>query len=145
MMRLINRFGTERVKLDTPSGLTEEYQADDLVPEQQIPALQTEWEANDADWLKESRQKASKQKPVPKFDPGMRVQFTKETGCNLVGDDAEVVSTRYVSTESWSGWVYNLTNEHLTEAIEIGEKELELVATLTQTNANQKLAEIECN
>lgn len=75
----------------------------------------------------------------------MLVRFTKETGCNLVGEYAEVVSCRYVSTESVSGWVYLLTNEHLTEAIEIGEVWLELVATPIQADANQRLAEIECN
>lgn len=132
------------VRLDAPSGLTEEYSGDELVPEKQIPDLQTEWEANDAAWLKESRQKASKQILSPKFEPGMLVKFTKETGCNLVGDTAEVVSSRYVSSESWSGWVYKLKNEHLTEPIEIGEVWLELVATPSQRNANKKMAEIEC-
>ena len=133
------------IKLDSPSGLTEEYQADELVPKKQIPALQAEWEANEVVWPKESPQKASKQKPAPKFDPGMRVQFTKQTGCNLLGDYAEVVSRRYVSTESWSGWVYKLTNEHLTEPREIGEFWPQLATTPTQKNANKTLAEIECN
>ncbi len=80
-----------------------------------------------------------------KFKPGMRVKFTKETGCNLVGLAAEVVSYRYISSGSWSGWVYKLTNDHLTEPIEIGEIWLELTATPTQTDANQRLAEIECS
>lgn len=70
------------VRLDAPSGLTQEYSGDDLVLEKEIPDLQAEWEANEVTWLKESRQKADKQKPVPFFEPGMRVKFTKETGCN---------------------------------------------------------------
>ena len=107
LMRVINSFDTERVRLDAPSGLTEQYQAE--------------------------------------FKPGMWVKFTKETGCNLVGLAAEVVSSRYVSSESWSGWIYKLTNDHLIEPIEIGSVWLELTATPTQTDANQRLAEIECS
>ncbi len=132
------------VRLDAPSGLTEEYLADDLVLEEQISDLQTEWEANEAVWFKENSLVADEQKLSSKFKPGMLVKFTKETGCNLVGLAAEVVSSRYVTSESWSGWVYKLTNEHLTEPIEIGEVWLELTATPTQTDANQRLAEIEC-
>lgn len=72
----------------------------------------------------------------------MRVKFTKETGCNLVGDYAEVQSSKYVSSESWSGWVYKLTNDRLTEAMEIGEEELELISPTTQAPTNQSLTEI---
>ena len=133
------------MRLDAPSGLTEEYSGDDLVPEKEIPGLQTEWEANEVVWFKENSLVIDEQNLSPKFEPGMRVKFTKETGCNLVGDTAEVVSCRYVSSESWSGWVYKLTNDHLTEPIEIGEIWLELTATPTQTDTNQRLAEIECS
>lgn len=133
------------VKLDAPSGLTEEYSGDCLVLEKEIPDLQAEWEANEAVWVKEDHHVVDEQNLSPKFKPGMRVKFTKETGCNLVGDRAEVVSSRYISSESWSGWVYKLTNDRLTEPIEIGEIWLELTATPTQRNANQRLAEIECS
>ena len=101
LMRVISSFDTERVRLDAPSGLTKQYQAE--------------------------------------FKPGMWVKFTKETGCNFVGLAAEVVSSRYVSSESWSGWIYKLTNDHLIEPIEIGSVWLELTATPTQTDANQSL------
>ena len=107
LMRVISSFDTERVRLDAPSGLTEQYQAE--------------------------------------FKPGMWVKFTQQTGCNLVGLAAEVVSSRYVSSESWSGWIYKLTNDHLIEPIEIGSVWLELTATPTQTDASQRLAEIECS
>lgn len=131
------------LKLDAPSGLTEEYQADDLVAEKQIPDLQAQWEANEVVWIKESSQVVSKQKLSPKFELGMRVKFTEETGCNLVGDYGEVVIRRYISSEDWSGWVYQLTNKHLTEPIEIGETWLEPLSSTIGTNANQRLAEID--
>lgn len=122
------------VKLDAPSGLTEEYSGDELVPEKEVPALQAEWDIGSANWVKESCQIASKQRPIPKFDPGMRVTFKEETGFNLLGDYAEVVSSRYVSSEDWSGWVYQLTNEYLDQPIEIGETWLDS----TNSGANSK-------
>lgn len=119
------------VKLDTPSGLTEEYLEDDLVPDKEIPVLQAKWESGVAAWVRESHQIASKQQPAPKFQIGMLVKFTRETGCNLLGESAKVIDSRYVSRESWSGWVYQLTNDHLSEAIEIGEPWLELISSTT--------------
>jgi hypothetical protein len=133
------------VRLDAPSGLTEEYLGDDLVLEKEIPDLQAEWEANDAIWVKENRHVVDEQNLSPKFERGMLVKFTKETGCNLVGDTAEVVSSRYVSSESWSGWIYKLTNEHLTEVIEIGEVWLQLAYPTTQSPTHQSLTEINCS
>lgn len=122
------------VKLDAPSGLTEEYLGDDLVPETEIPNLQAEWEQQEADWVRESHQIALEQPPVAKFQIGTLVKFTKETGCNLLGGYAQVVDSRYISTENWSGFVYQLTNEHLSESIEIGELWLEAY------NAPEKVA-----
>ena len=133
------------VKLDAPSGLTEEYSGDDLVLEKEIPDLQAEWEASSTVWFKENRRVVDEQNLSPKFKPGMRVKFTKETGCHLAGEYAKVQSSRYVSSESWSGWVYLLTNDHLTEPIEIGEVWLELSAIATQIDVNKNLAEIECS
>ena len=89
------------VRLDAPSGLTEEYSGDDLVLEKEIPDLQAEWEANEAVWVKENSLVVDEQNLSPKFKPGMRVKFTKETGCNLVGDTAKVVSCRYVTSAAW--------------------------------------------
>lgn len=111
--------------------MTEEYLGDDLVPEKEIPARIAQWEVNEAVWLKDSRRVASKQKLSPKFELGMRVKFTKQTGCNLVGDYGEVMSSRYISSEDWSGFVYQLSNEHLSEPIEIGETWLELISSTT--------------
>lgn len=113
------------IKLDSPAGLTEEYLGDDLVPETEIPILQAEWESGVAAWVRESRQITMEQQPVAKFQIGMLVKFSKETGCNLLGDYAKVTNSRYVSSDDWSGWVYQLTNEHLSEPIEIGEYWLE--------------------
>ena len=59
---------------------------------------QTEWEEEAALVVEES------QKLSPKFQPGMLVKFSRESGCNLLGDCAEVVDSRYVSSEDWSGW-----------------------------------------
>lgn len=42
------------VKLDSPLGLTEEYLADNLVPEREIASLQSQWEQEEA-WVKESK------------------------------------------------------------------------------------------
>ncbi len=126
------------VKLDTPAGYTEEYIESDLVAETEITARQTEWEEEAASVNEDN------QKPSPKFQPGMLVKFTKESGCNLLGDCAEVVDSRYVSSEDWSGFVYKLTNDHLSEAIEIGEPWLQPIASTTKTlEENQRLADIE--
>lgn len=109
------------IKLDAPSGLTEEYQADDLVLETQIPVLQAEWEQQQADWRRENPLVATDFKPLPKFKSGTLVKFSEESGCSVPGDYAEVVSSRYVSSEDWSGFVYKLSNERLNQPIEIGE------------------------
>ena len=114
--------------MDSPTGLTEEYLESDLVPETQIPVLQAEWEEGVAAWIKENRL-VEEQKLFPKFEPGVLVKFTQETGCNLLGNYAQVVDSRYISNEDWSGFVYQLTNEHLTEPIEIGELWLEAYST----------------
>lgn len=131
------------LKLDAPSGLTEEYLGDDLVSEKQIPVLQSEWEEGEAAWFTQSRQDASKQKVPPKFKPGMHVRFRKNSRCNLEGENASVLSSRFVSGDDWSGWVYQLTNEHVTEPIEIGEYWLEAIACTTGAEGNQSLADIE--
>lgn len=117
------------IKLDTPSGLTEEYLESDLVPEKEIPILQAQWESGVAAWVRESRQIASEQQPAPKFQIGMLVNFTKATGCSLPGGYAQVVDSRYVIRENWSGFTYQLTNKHLSEPIEIGELWLEAYST----------------
>lgn len=103
------------IKLDAPSGLTEEYQADDLVLETQIPVLQAEWEQLEADWRRENPLVATDFKPLPKFKSGTLVKFSEESGCSVPGDYAEVVSSRYVSSEDWSGFVYKLSNEQLNQ------------------------------
>lgn len=126
------------VKLDAPAGYTEEYIENDLVAETEIATRQTEWEEEEAALVVEDSQKLS-----PKFQPGMLVKFSRESGCNLLGDCAEVVDSRYVSSSDWSGWVYQLTNEHLAKPIEIGESWLEPIASTTKADANQNLAEIE--
>ncbi|MFO4907528.1 hypothetical protein RCK08_26160, partial [Salmonella enterica subsp. enterica serovar 1,4,[5],12:i:-] len=72
------------VKLDAPSGLTEEYLEDDLVPDKEIPVLQAEWNEGEAAWVRESNQVALEQPPVPKFQIGILVKFTKATGCKLL-------------------------------------------------------------
>lgn len=41
------------VKLDSPLGYTEEYSASDLVPEDEIPSLQAQWDAEVTDWIQE--------------------------------------------------------------------------------------------
>ena len=87
---------------------------------------QTEWEEEAALVVEDS------QKISPKFQPGMLVRFTKESGCNLLGGFAKVVDSRYVSSEDWSGFVYKLTNHRLSEAIEIGEP---LGKTLTKVDS----------
>lgn len=125
------------VKLDTPCGLTEEHQSDDLVRESEIHGLQLEWEKDNCNC-------ANDPEPAPKFQLGMLVKFTKESGCNLLGDYAQVVSSRYVSGEDWSGFVYKLTNDRLSEAIEIGELWLQPIASTTKADEeNQRLADIE--
>lgn len=113
------------VKLDCPLGLTEEYCVEDLVPATEVRQLQTEWELGEAAWLNQSDEVANNHKPLPKFQPGNRVKFTQETGCSLPGNFALVMDSRYVSGEDWSGWVYKLASEHLTEPLEIGEIWLE--------------------
>lgn len=115
------------IKLDAPSGLIEEYLESDLVPETQIPLLQAQWEQLEADWKQENPLVAADQKPLPKFQPGMLVEFSPKSGCSLPGHYAEVVSSRYVSSFDWSGFVYQLSNEQLNQPIEIGEMWLELV------------------
>jgi len=121
------------IKLDYPLGLTEEYLGHDLVTEQEIPMLQAQWETGEAVWVQESHSLRNEQKPSPEFQPGELVKFSKETGCNLMGDLAQVVSSRYVSSDDWSGWVYQLTNEHLTQSLEIGERWLELASPVAVT------------
>lgn len=125
------------VKLDAPAGYTEEYLESDLVAETEIATRQTEWEEEAALVVEDS------QKISPKFQPGMLVRFTKESGCNLLGGFAKVVDSRYVSSEDWSGFVYKLTNDRLSEAIEIGEPWLQPIASTTKADANQGLAEKE--
>ncbi len=122
------------MKLDAPCGLTEEYQGDDIVPESEIHRLQLEWKKDNGNY-------AITPEPSPKFEPGMLVKFTIESGCNLLGDFAEVVSSRYASGDDWSGWVYQLTSEQLTEPIEIGEPWLELISPTTKAVATQRLAQ----
>lgn len=113
------------IKLNSPVDYAEEHLGDDLVPKTEIPLLQAEWEEGEAAWVNNSTEVMDAQKRVPKFQLGMRVKFSQETGCNLPGDFVEVVGIKYVSAEDWSGWVYKLTNEHLTEPLEIGEIWLE--------------------
>lgn len=93
------------------------------------------WEEGEAAWVRESRQIASEQQPAPKFQIGMLVKFSKKTGFRMLGDYAQVVDSRYVSTENWSGFTYQLTNEYLTEPIEIGEIWLELISSTTQASS----------
>lgn len=124
------------LKLDVPSGLTEEYQGDDLVLESEIHSLQLEWEKDNCNY-------ALAPEPSPKFELGMLVRFSKNSGCNMLGGYAQVISRRYVRGEDWSGWVYQLTNDHLSEVIEIGESLLEPISSTTKTEGNQRLAEIE--
>ncbi len=124
------------VKLNTPCGLTEEYLGDDLVPESEILSLQIKREKDNCNY-------ALSKQPSPKFSPGMLVKFTIESGCNLLGGFAQVVSSRYVSSEDWSGFVYKLTNARLSEPIEIGEPWLERILSNTEADTSQGLAEKE--
>jgi len=115
------------IKLDVPHGLTEEYLEDDVIPATEIGLLQAEWECLEVNWQKEDDYN-----PLPKFQPGMRVKFNKQSGYNLLLEFAEVVTSRYVRNHSWSGWVYKLDNKNLTEPIEIGEIWLELAANTAE-------------
>ena len=109
-----------------------------MVAETEITTRQTEWEEEAALVIEDS------QKLSPKFQPGMLVKFSRESGCNLLGDCAEVVDSRYVSSEDWSGFVYKLTNARLSEAIEIGEPWLQPIASTTKAlEENQRLADID--
>lgn len=113
------------IKLDAPHGLTEEYLEDDVIRLTEIARLQAEWELLEANPMQESNYSS-----LPKFEPGMQVKLNAASGFNrfnnLLKDFAFVVSSKYVSNEHWSGWVYKLTSENLTSPIEIGEIWLEL-------------------
>ncbi len=124
------------VKLDAPSGLTEEYGGDSLVPENQIHSLQLEWE-------KENCNCALDRKPPPRFQSGTLVKFNEEIGFKLLGEVAEVIGSRYVSGDDWSGWVYKLTSGDSNKVIEIGELLLLPVASITEADGSQGLAEKE--
>lgn len=113
------------VKLASPIDYTEEYLGEDLVPQTEIPRLQAEWELGEATWVDNSAQVVDNPKPAPKFQAGMQVKFSQKSGCCIPGDLALVIGSRYISGEDWSGWVYKLSNEQLTEPLEIGEIWLE--------------------
>lgn len=123
------------IKLDALQGLTEEYLEDDVIPAIEIAVLQAESERLEANWTQEDDHN-----PLPKFQPGMQVKFTFESGCNLPGDFGEVVESKYVSSKGWSGWVYKLTNKNLTEPIEIGEIWLELAPTNTEAKYKSSIS-----
>jgi len=114
------------VRLNSPTGFTEEYQDQDIVPETTISMLQAQWQQGEAIWDCQSSNSASDLPPLPKFTSGMRLKFRAETGCNLLGDFGKVIGSRYEQTGNWSGWVYQLANEYLSQPIEIGETWLEL-------------------
>lgn len=117
------------VKLDFTPSYTEEYSESELVPQAES-IDQVEFERFRADDIQTHHHA-----PLPKFQPGMRVRLNAESGFqNLIKDFAEVVSSKYVSDESWSGWTYKLTNEDLTKPVEIGEIWLELAPTTVATN-----------
>lgn len=124
------------VKLDAPSGLTEEFQSDDLVPESEIHTWQTQWEKDNCNC-------AIAREPSPKFQSGTRVKFNEEIGFKLLGEVAEVIGSRYVSGDDWSGWVYKLTSGDSNKVIEIGELLLLPVTSATEADGSQGLAEIE--
>ena len=63
--------------------------------------------------------------PSPKFTLFSRVSCRKESGCILPGKSAQIIDRRYVSCQTWSGWVYKLNSDNLSEPIEIGEIWLE--------------------
>lgn len=116
------------IKLGAPHGLTEEYLEDDLIPATEIAFCQAEWEQLEAKPMQESGTSS-----LPKFQPGMRVRLSAESGfSNLLKDFAEVVSSKYVRHDCWCGWTYLLTNKDLTKPIEIGEIWLELAPTTTE-------------
>lgn len=74
----------------------------------------------------------SVQQQIPKLQNGMFVKCSLTSGCQLAGKIGEVVSSRYVTNEKWSGWVYQLTNKDLPAPIEIGEIWLEAVPSHIQ-------------
>ncbi len=118
------------VMLDLPVGYTEEYEESELVPETKIVIEQLGRERSLADDIQTNHHI-----PLPKFQLGTRVRLNAESGfSNLIKDFALVVSSKYVSDESWSGWTYKLTNEDLTKPVEIGEIWLELAPTTVATN-----------
>ncbi len=67
---------------------------------------------------------------TPKFHLGNVVRCNKESGCQLVGEIAIIISRKYIKTEYWSGWAYKLSNAQMFEPIEICEQELELFQPL---------------
>lgn len=116
------------VKLDVPVGYTEEHTESELVPE-----TEAQKQASLADF-KSIVNPRNNHKTLPKFQPGMRVRLSAESGGfqNLIKGFAEVVSSEYVSNDSWSGWAYKLTTKNLAKPIEIGEIWLELAPTTTE-------------
>lgn len=118
------------VVLDASVGYTEEYSESELVPETEIVREQLGRERSKTDDIQ-----TNQYAPPPKFQPGMRVRLNAESGFqNLIKDCAEVISSKYVSNESWSGWTYKLTNKDFTRPVEIGEIWLELAPTTEPTD-----------
>lgn len=116
------------IKLDLPVGYTEEHTESELVPE-----VETQQQAELTDGKSIVNQR-NNQKKMPKFQPGMRVRLSAESGGfqDLIKDFALVVSSKYVSNKSWSGWIYKLITKNLAKPIEIGEIWLELAPTTTE-------------
>jgi len=119
------------IKLDAPHGLTEEYLEDDVTAATEIVLEQAEWEHLEANPTVQE----SNHYPLSKFEPGMRVKLNSRCGLGSLLDIAVVVSSKYVTSEYWSGWTYELINENLTSPVSIGEIWLELVPSTTHSLA----------
>ncbi|WP_017314053.1 hypothetical protein [Mastigocladopsis repens] len=65
--------------------------------------------------------------PQPKFNIGMLVNYTKETGCILPGGKAEIILMKYDTDVKM--WIYHIQNEHIgkVKAHTVGEIWIQLV------------------
>ncbi len=84
-------------------------------------------------WIQDSTKRCEycinnpdKKPPLPRFELGAHVKFKTSIGQVMRGNTAEVIGSKYISNERWSGWIYKLTNKTINESIQVREIWLEI-------------------